>query len=55
MADESIGTAVIRYGKVNELILKTYQEECLDYSYKEMISELKQTSWTSAAGTGGKM
>lgn len=54
MTDESIGTAVLRYAKVNELILKTYQEKCLDYSYKEMISELKQTSWSSSAGIGGR-
>ncbi|XP_071838310.1 putative serine protease K12H4.7 isoform X2 [Apostichopus japonicus] len=54
MTDQSVGKEVSRYAKVNSLILKTYQEKCLDCKYQDMISELKEISWTSSAGIGGR-
>lgn len=54
MTDQSVGKEVSRYAQVNSLILKTYQEKCLDCKYQDMISELKEISWTSSAGIGGK-
>ncbi len=29
-------------------------EKCLDYSYKKMVDEMRQTTWTSEAGVGGR-
>lgn len=54
MTDQGIGKEIARYAKVNSLIMQTYGEKCLDSSYQKMISELKETSWTSSAGIGGR-
>lgn len=34
---------------MNTLLMNYYEESCLDYSYDEMIEEIKNTSW---AGDG---
>lgn len=47
-------TPVENYAAVNQLLLKTYSQQCLDYNYKSMISELQGTSWSSSASEGGR-
>eukprot|EP00795_Rhopilema_esculentum_P016900 gene16900-8384_t len=49
MNDESIGNPLLRYARVNELMLAVYETKCLDASYKDMIQSLRQISWTSTA------
>ena len=53
MNDETVGEPLLRYAKVNDLIMATYGLKCLDVSYKNMINSLRQTSWTSSASEGG--
>ena len=53
MNDESAGDPLARYAKVNSLMLDTHGEKCLDSSYEDMISELRQISWSSGAAEGG--
>ena len=53
MNDEDIGDPLARYAKVNLLMLQTYGEQCLDSSYKNMITSLQNTSWSSSASEGG--
>lgn len=39
---------------MNTLLLDYYEESCLDYSYDEMIEEIKNTSWAGdGADSGG--
>ncbi|XP_066273343.1 putative serine protease F56F10.1 [Branchiostoma lanceolatum] len=45
---------VDRYAAVNSLMMKTYQQKCLDISYSAMVKELRETSWESAASEGGR-
>lgn len=53
MIDKSVGDEVDRYAAVNELILKTYSQTCLDFKYSKMIDGLRQTDWNSSASEGG--
>jgi len=53
MTDKSVGDELERYAAVNELILKTYSQECLDYKYSKIIDSLRQTDWNSSASEGG--
>ena len=55
MTDFTRGTAIQRYADVNSLMLKTYSQTCLDFTYKKMIDDMKKTEWSSAAGEGGKV
>lgn len=50
MTNEALGDASHRLAAVNNLILKTYDQKCLDYKYDEMISELKNTNAQDAEG-----
>ena len=54
MNNEDIGDPLARYAKINSLLLQTYGSICLDSSYKNMITYLQNTSWTSSASEGGK-
>lgn len=53
MTDESNGSPVERYAKVNSLMLSTYSQKCLDNSYNKMIKGLQATAWNSSASEGG--
>ncbi|XP_029634017.1 putative serine protease K12H4.7 [Octopus sinensis] len=54
MTNKNYGPPIDRYARVNQLMLKTQEEECLDFSYKEMIKDLRETSWNSSAAEGGR-
>ncbi|RZC42670.1 serine protease K12H4.7 [Asbolus verrucosus] len=54
MVNQTIGPPVNRLGKVNDLLLSTYDEKCLDYQYDKMIDTLRNTSWVSEASEGGR-
>lgn len=53
MSNDSLGQPLYRYAVVNNLTLDTYGEKCLDFSYANMINDLKKTEWNSSAGVGG--
>ena len=53
MNNNTIGEPLLRYARVNTLILATYGLTCLDVSYKDMVNSLRQTSWQSSASEGG--
>ena len=52
MGNSSYGDNIMRYAAINSLILDTYEEECLDISYDEMIKELKEISWSPSSDWG---
>lgn len=54
MNDERIGEPLLRYAKINSMMLQTYGVNCLDSSYKSMITTLQNTSWSSSASEGGR-
>jgi hypothetical protein len=53
MMNENIGDSLRRYATVNDIILTTYNQTCLDASYASMISQLRETSWNESALVGG--
>ena len=53
MLDESLGDAIHRYAKVNDIILDTYGQKCLDASYSSLIKQLSAVSWNDSAAVGG--
>lgn len=55
MTDFTRGSAVQRYADVNTLLLKTYGQDCLDFTYKKMVADMRKTDWNSSAGEGGKL
>ncbi|KAK3095371.1 hypothetical protein FSP39_013868 [Pinctada imbricata] len=55
MNDPSKGADPLsRYAAVNDLMLQTYSEKCLDNSYTNMIQDLKNVSWEGSASEGGR-
>lgn len=54
MNDFTQGNPIERYAQVNSLILKTYNQTCLDYKYSKMIADMKKTSWKDDAAEGGR-
>ncbi|KAL4235486.1 Thymus-specific serine protease [Mactra antiquata] len=54
MTDFTRGTPIQRYADVNTLILNTYSQPCLDYTYDNLIKDMRKTDWTSDAGEGGR-
>lgn len=48
-----IGDPLRRYAAVNDIILETYGQKCLDASYSSFIDQLKKTSWNESAAVGG--
>ena len=55
MNNEIIGEPLLRYARVNTLIMAIYGLKCLDVSYKDMVNSLQQTSWQSSASEGGSL
>lgn len=54
MVNQTIGPPVNRLGKVNDLLLTTNQEKCLDYKYDKMINFMRNISWDSSAAGGSR-
>lgn len=54
MNDVGRGDPIDRYAAVNALMLTTYSEKCMDFSYKKMIDDLTKTDWNSSAAEGGR-
>lgn len=55
MMDEKSGSPIERYARVNDLMLSTYSQKCLDNSYDKMITELQNVAWNASASEGGKI
>jgi hypothetical protein len=47
-------TAYERYSKVNDLMLKTYDNNCTDYLYTKTVQNMKNESWDSPEASGGR-
>lgn len=54
MNNEGIGDELQRYAAVNNMMLKTYSQACLDSSYDDYVSAMKKKTWQSAAAEGGE-
>ncbi|XP_067850839.1 thymus-specific serine protease [Heptranchias perlo] len=54
MENSSLGIPYDRYAKVLQLILKTYEEKCLDASYSKFVSDMLNTSWAAPAADGSR-
>jgi len=53
MTDFTQGDPLQRYANVNSLILDTYQQKCLDFTYDKMVADMRKTDWASGAAEGG--
>jgi len=54
MINTTIGPPVSRLAVVNQMLLDTANEKCLDYKYDKMIDEMKNTSWNAESSEGGR-
>lgn len=54
MMNTGIGDPITRYAAVNDIILNTYNQSCLNVSYTDFINQLKKTSWDDSAAVGGR-
>ncbi|XP_072428864.1 thymus-specific serine protease [Chiloscyllium punctatum] len=54
MENSSLGIPYERYAKVSHLLLKTYEEKCLDASYSKFVSDMLNTSWAAPAADGSR-
>ena len=54
MLDTSQPDVVQRMVNVNDMLLHTYDQECLDAGYMSMINQLRNTSWNASASEGGR-
>ena len=53
MTKYNVSDPLHAYAAVNDIILNTYEQKCLDASYKSAIDQLKETSWNESAAVGG--
>ena len=54
MVKDTSLSPIERYAKINQMLLNTYKQKCLDFKYDSMIKDLKDTSWNASAAEGGK-
>ncbi|XP_025835143.1 putative serine protease F56F10.1 [Agrilus planipennis] len=54
MVNDSVGPPVDRLAAVNELILRTSNQSCLDYKYDKMVQQMRNVSWDSEVSEGGR-
>ncbi|XP_063920560.1 putative serine protease K12H4.7 isoform X2 [Zophobas morio] len=54
LVNQTIGSHVNRLGKVNDLLLITRDEKCMDYQYEKMIDSLRNVSWDSEEDEGDR-
>lgn len=55
MKDSSTGAPIKRLAKLNSMYMAGYGETCIDFKYKKMIRELRQTELTSSVADGGNL
>lgn len=53
MTNSTIGSALDRFAKANQLVLDSQRSPCLDYKYDKMLEAIKDFSWKSDAAHGG--
>jgi hypothetical protein len=54
MLDDSQPDFLQRMVNVNNMLLKAYDQTCLDAGYMSMINQLQNTSWDGSASEGGR-
>lgn len=54
MEDENLRSPIDRLAAINRLLLTTYDQKCLDYTYDNMINTLRNVSWDSITAEGGR-
>ncbi|XP_015174578.1 PREDICTED: putative serine protease K12H4.7 [Polistes dominula] len=54
LMNQTIGAPIDRLALINNLILNASKEKCLDFRYENMLHELKNVTWNSEAGEGGR-
>jgi len=52
MTKFNISDPLRSYAAVNDIILNTYGQKCLDSSYDSTINQLKQVNWNESAAVG---
>jgi hypothetical protein len=48
------GDPLRRYAAVNDIVLQTYKQKCLDASYKSFLNQMRAESWNDSASVGGR-
>jgi len=54
MLDTSQPDELQRMVNVNDILLNTYSQQCLDAGYMSMINQLQNTSWEGPQSEGGR-
>jgi|688.fasta_scaffold623650_1 hypothetical protein len=54
MTDPKLGSPLARYAAVNNVLLGTTGEKCLDFKYDKFLKDMRSTDWNSSASEGGK-
>nr|CAH7720380.1 unnamed protein product [Callosobruchus chinensis] len=54
MVNDKLGPEVNRLAAVNDLMMKRYNQTCLDYKYDKMIKDMRNVSWSSEVAEGGR-
>jgi len=47
-------SAVDRLAEINDLLLESADQKCMDYDYNTFIRQMRETSFNSSAGAGGR-
>lgn len=53
MNNKKLGDPIERYARINDMIMETYGSKCLDATYSDYISAMKNEDWESSAAEGG--
>lgn len=54
MMNREKGVPVHRLALVNDMLLNATNQTCLDYTYKKMIYDMRNTTWESSMAEGGR-
>ena len=54
MTDPKLGSPLARYATVNNVLLGTTGQKCLDFKYDKFLKDMRSTDWNSSASEGGK-
>lgn len=54
MDDDGMGPPIDRLSAINDMLLASYNQTCLDYKYDKMVEQFRNVNWGSETAEGGQ-
>lgn len=53
MTNSTLGSPLVRYAAVSNILLESTGDKCLDFKYDKLLKDMRSTNWNSSASAGG--